>query len=69
MTFSRYGLTAFIVQGWGGTSWTALATVTGNNLVKRTVTFPATTTSRIRIRVTGAVDGWSRITEVEAWGN
>ncbi len=68
-TFSLYGLTSFTVEGWNGASWVTLATVSGNTLVKRTVTFAATATDRIRINVTGAGDGWSRITEVEAWGN
>ena len=35
-TFATYGITAFTVQGWNGTSWITLATVSGNNLVKRT---------------------------------
>ena len=43
------------------------ATVTGNNLVKRTVTFAAVATDRIRINVTGALGDNSRLTEVEAW--
>lgn len=68
MTFTRYGLTAFQVQGWNGSAWVALASVGGNNLVKRTVSFASYTTDRIRISVTGSADGrWSRITEVEAW--
>ena len=37
------------VQAWTGSAWTTLATVTGNNLVKRTVTFAPFTTDRIRI--------------------
>ena len=69
MTFSLYGLRDFSVQGWNGTAWVTLGTVTGNTLVKRTVTFPAYTTSRIRILVTNALAGYARITEVEAWGH
>jgi hypothetical protein len=69
MTFSRYGVTAFEVQGWDGANWVTLGSVSGNNLVKRTVTFRAYTTDRIRISVSATADGiWSRITEVEAWG-
>ena len=60
------GLTSFIVQGWSNGTWVPLATVTGNNLVKRTVTFSATTTERIRIYVTNAPSE-SRIAEIEAW--
>jgi hypothetical protein len=33
------------------------------------VSFPAVTTDRIRINITGTADGWSRLTEIEAWGN
>ena len=69
MTFSLYGLTAFDVQGWSGSSWMTLGSVSGNRLVKRTVSFAAFTTSRIRIVVTGVADGtYSRIAEIEAWG-
>ena len=56
LTFSRYGITDFTVQGWNGAAWITLATVTGNNLVKRTVTFTAFTTDRIRVNVTNALD-------------
>jgi hypothetical protein len=69
LTFSLYGITAFSVQTWNGSAWVTQATVTGNNLVKRTVTFPAISTDRIRVNVNGAVDGKSRIMEIEAWGN
>ena len=67
MTFSQYGVTAFSVQGWTGSAWSTLASVSGNNLVKRTVTFAPITTDRIRIQVTGALLSYSRIIEVEAW--
>jgi hypothetical protein len=69
LTFSLYGITAFVVQGWTGSAWTTLATVSGNNLVKRSVNFSAFTTSRIRIRITAVLASFSRITEIEAWGN
>jgi len=70
MTFSLYGLTAFEVQGWNGSTWVTLGSVNGNNLVKRTVSFSPYTTDRIRIVTNGSADGiWSRITEIEAWGN
>jgi len=42
--------------------------VSGNNLVWKQITFSAITTSKIRIWITGSADGYSRITEVEAWG-
>ncbi len=69
LTFSQYGVTAFDVLAWNGSSWITLASVTGNNLVKRTVNFSPTTTTRIRIQVNSALNSYSRITEVEAWGN
>ena len=56
------------MQGWNGSTWVTLATVSGNNLVKRSVTFTAFTTDRIRIKVTSALGSYSRITEIEAWG-
>ena len=56
------------MQGWNGSGWVTLATVTGNNLVKRTVTFTPYATDRIRINVTNGLGNYSRATEVEAWG-
>jgi PKD repeat protein len=67
-TFLLYGITDFTVQAWDGIAWVTLGSVTGNNLVKRTVSFTPYTTDRIRINVTNALKIWSRITEVEAWG-
>ncbi len=69
-TFSLYGLRDFEVQYWTGTAWQPVpgGTVVGNTLVWRSVSFSPVTTARIRIWVTRAVDQWSRITEVEAWG-
>jgi hypothetical protein len=67
MSFSLYGLVDFTVQGWDGANWVTLATVSGNNLIKRTATFSSYTTDRIRINVSNALNTWSRITEVEAW--
>ena len=58
----------FTVEGWNGSGWTILGSVTNNNLVKRTVSFAPFTTDVIRIYVTAASDGYSRIVEVEAWG-
>ena len=68
-TFSNYGVTAFDVQGWNGASWVTLGTVTGNNLAKRTVNFSAFATDRIRVNVNNALNSYSRIVEIEAWGN
>ena len=69
LTFINEGITGFTVQGWDGSAWVTLATVTGNNLVKRTLSFAAFTTDRIRVNVTSVLAGYSRIVEIEAWGN
>ncbi|HEU5479695.1 MAG TPA: discoidin domain-containing protein, partial [Candidatus Tumulicola sp.] len=69
MTFHSYGVIDFMVQGWDGSQWVTLGTVTGNDLVKRTVTFPAFTTDRIRVVITNAENGYSRLAEVEAFGH
>ena len=69
MTFTLRGIRDFAVQGFDGTNWITLATVTGNNLVKRSVSFAPFATDRIRIYITNALGSWTRITEVEAWGN
>ena len=69
MTFSQYGVTAFTVQGSnGGGTWVTLGTITGNNLVKRTVNFTAASYDRVRINITAALASYARITEIEAWG-
>src|SRR5438105_3825196 len=67
LAFTRWGITDFAVQGWFSKGWVTLGSVSSNNLVKRTVSFPATTTDRIRINITNALASSSRITEVEAW--
>ncbi len=69
-TFTSYGATSFEVQYWTGNSWATVSggAITGNNLVWRKINFAPTTTTKIRVRVTGAVDGVARIVEVEAWG-
>jgi hypothetical protein len=68
-TFTLYGLQNFQVQYWDGAAWQLVpgGTVTGNNLVWYTVSFPAVTTTKIRIWVTAALNTWTRITEVEAY--
>jgi hypothetical protein len=68
-TFSQYGITAFDVHYWDGSAWVTVpgGSITGNNLVWRTVSFPAVTTDRIRVVVNAALAGYSRITEIEAY--
>src|SRR6185436_16585580 len=69
MTFSNYGLTGFDVQYWNGSSWVTVpgGSVTGNNKVWKKITFTAIATTKIRVLTNAAADGWSRITELEAW--
>jgi hypothetical protein len=67
LTFTQYGVTDFQVQGWNGAAWVTLGAISGNNLVKRTVSFAAFSTARIRINITAALASYSRITEIEAW--
>ena len=69
-TFSQYGVTSFQVQYWTGSSWATVpgGSISSNNLVWRKLTFPAITTSKIRVMVTAAAtDGVARIAEIEAW--
>ena len=70
MTFGSYGLTAYDVQYWNGSAWVTVSggSITGNNKVWRKITFAPLTTSKIRVLTNAAIDnGYSRITEVEAW--
>jgi hypothetical protein len=69
MTFTQDGLTDFQVQYLNAGQWVTVpgGTVSGNNLVWRQLTFSALTTSAIRVWVTGALNGYSRITEVEVY--
>ncbi len=69
MTFSRYGITDFRLEYWTGSAWSAItgASVTGNRLVWKQITFTPVTTSAIRVYITGSLDGASRLTEVEVY--
>lgn len=71
MTFSTYGITDFQVQYWNGSSWLDVpgGNITGNNLVWRRLTFPAISTSAIRVLVNAALAGFSRVVELEAWND
>ena len=69
MTFTLYGLTAYEVQYWTGTTWASVpnASVVGNNKVWRKFTFPALTTTKIRVVTSAGLASYSRLTEVEAY--
>jgi hypothetical protein len=69
MISTKYALTDFDVQYWDGANWVMVpgGRVTGNNKVWRKFTFSPLSTTKIRVLILGTVDGWSRITELEAW--
>jgi RHS repeat-associated protein len=69
MTFTQWGLTAYQVQYWDGTNWTNVpgGSITGNNKIWRRFTFSAITTSKIRVLTNASPDGFSRLTEIEAY--
>src|SRR5262249_6027652 len=71
MTFSVYGITGFDVQYWNGIGWTNVpsGSIVGNDHVKTKFVFSSITTSKIRVVINSALAGFSRITEVEAWGS
>ena len=70
MTFTQWGLTAYTVEYWSGSSWIQIpnASVTGNNKIWRKFEFSSISTSKIRVVTSASVDGYSRLTEVEAYG-
>ncbi len=69
MTFTQYGLTDFEVQYWNGSAWVTVSggSVTGNDKVWRKFTFPAVSTSKVRVNITGGGGGRARVVELEAW--
>jgi hypothetical protein len=71
MTCEVYGLIDFDIQTWNGTAWVTVpgGAIRGNDKVISKVSFPAITTSKIRIHVLNARVHFSRIVEVEAFGN
>ena len=68
-TFTKYGITSYVVQYWNGSAWAAIpgGVVTGNNLVWRKFTFSPISTDRIRVLVNAGLYSYSRIVEIEAW--
>ena len=73
LTFTQYGVTDFQVQYWNGSAWVDVpgGNVTGNNLVWRKFTFGQITTTKIHVVVSktpAGPDSYSRIVELEAWG-
>jgi len=69
LTFSKYGITRFDVQYWDGDAWVNVegGNVVGNDKVWQQFVFAPVNTTRIRVLVSGAMNNFSRIVEVEAW--
>jgi hypothetical protein len=64
-----YGITSFDVQYWNGSSWVTVpnGSIANTNKVLTKIVFSPITTSKIRVVVNNAQDGYSRIVELEAW--
>jgi hypothetical protein len=71
LTFSLYGITSFDVQYWNGSAWATVpgGNIAGNTNVLRKITFSPISTDKIRVVVNGSLAGYSRIVEIEAWGD
>jgi RHS repeat-associated protein len=69
MTFTTWGIVDFQAQYWNGSSWQTVpgGSITGNNKVWRKFTFSDITIDKLRVNVTGALNGRSRVVELEAY--
>jgi len=67
MTFSVYGVTAFDIQYWNGSTWITINSITGNNKVWVQAIFSPITTNKIRIYINATIDGYARLVQVEAY--
>jgi subtilisin family serine protease len=70
MLFTKYGVVDFEAQYWTGSQWAGVpnGAVVGNDRVRRSLTFAPVTTDRVRVLITKAQAGYSRVAELEAWG-
>lgn len=70
-TFTLYGNQAYGLEYWNGTSWVNIATVTGNNLVRKDHTFAPITASKVRFLSNTVPDSGAnfqgRVVEFECW--
>ncbi|HEY9283838.1 MAG TPA: discoidin domain-containing protein [Pyrinomonadaceae bacterium] len=67
-TFSSFGVTDYRIEYWDGSAWITAGSRAANNNVWSTITFESVATEKIRVVITGALAGHSRLVEVEAWG-
>ena len=66
-TFTTYGIRDYSVQYWNGSAWVVVGSASGNDKVLRRFTFPAVSTSRIKVQITAALQNYARVVEVEAY--
>jgi hypothetical protein len=71
MVFSQYGISHFDVEYWNGSEWATVSggSITGNSKVWTQIAFSPITTDKIRVQVNNSLAGYSRLVEVEAWGD
>jgi hypothetical protein len=70
LTWSNYGIQDFDVQYWDGAAWQLFpgGHVIGANLVwQKFVSIAPILTQKVRLYITKAKDGYSRLVEFEAW--
>ncbi|MGI8543943.1 MAG: hypothetical protein ACR2MD_10775, partial [Aridibacter sp.] len=63
-----YGIRDFQVQYWNGSAWVTIQSVTQNINIWNQFNFSPVTTTRVRVVITNALAGYSRLTEIEAIG-
>ena len=70
MTGTNYVVTSFVIEYWTGSAWQTITngTVSGNNLIWRRVTFPAVTTTKIKVTINATGDNRSQVPELEVYG-
>lgn len=67
-TFTLYGATNATVDVWNGTAWVNAASYTNNNLVVKSVSFPAVKTTKVRFGSVPGTGGRTRWRELEVSG-
>jgi len=65
---SGEGILDFAVEYWNGAAWVAISNVTGNDKAWRQFTFAPVSTTKIRLVVTASRNNFSRVVELEAFG-
>ena len=70
MQGSNYVVSSFRVEYWTESGWQTVPNglVTGNTYIWRRVTFPALTTTKIKITINATGDNYSQIPEIEVYG-